>query len=245
MIPRIILGTGNGSWGSGKDVVEAVKPVTEDWIDLSTAGGLTLAPDASLGFHDYSYDIAVGPKGETTVVGQDTEGLFFSAVSSVDYTSTLLILPGACSLRYDPYFEFIIKTTATTGYYVGVGSEALGDGGVVYYKNGHRGLFISGANPYESHRAGGVTGIGGSMVAGYWRVTLWPEDGGKITIRQIPSGSSSDWDDMSNTPIYDVFMSKSLQLIGGNVLVPMYGTQHAFESTTNKILATRTTMRRP
>ena len=225
----------------------AVKPVSEDWLDLSDASNLTLAPDASLGFHDTSYDIAVGWKSSATVWERDSVGMYPTVAAAVSQTGGAVIHAGACSLRYDPTFEIVFKGgTLAPQFHIGIASEAIGDHGQSARGNLHRAYMLWASTLYGSVRGdGSVFSIGSyTFVANnYYRIFLDPEDGGRMEVYDLGLAPVS-YDGGAIIPALSGYVSRGTQLLGGNVLAPVICPALVSQFYGARIVATRTTMRR-
>lgn len=231
----------------------AVKPIHQNWIDLSTAGGLTLAPDTSLGVHDYSYDIAQGLLGDTTHWAQDAGGLYPDAIGPVGYSGLVVIHPAACSLRYNPYFEYIVFLSKNGAIQhpiilLGLASEAVSDHERLTLHRACQ-LTNSGTNAATAYARARSTAavLLGNYTFGedhYYRVRIDPEDGGYISVTDLGT-SPTNWDvtgilDMSVSG--HVSMGKQLQ--GGNVITPAVIFSNLIQWYDCRIVATRTTIRK-
>lgn len=243
MLRRIKIDKRVPSAGSG------VKPLTEDWIDLSSNGTLTLAPDASLGFHDYSYDIAVGPKGDNIVFSQDIDGLYPTVGSAVNKIGGFTVGCGACSLRYDPTFEIVMKCGSLSAQYlIGLASEAIGDHGTkTDRENAHRGILFWNTTYYATRRgSAGVIALGTHtrIVGNYYRVLLDPEDGGRMEVYDL-GAAPVDYNGGALVAAVSGYVNAGQQLLGGNVIAPYITPSNLAAWFTDRIVATRTTLRRP
>ena len=242
MIPRIKI-------EHSAIVGDAVRPVSEDWIDLASTATppVTIAPDAVLGLHDYTYDVAVGPKGDTTVWAHDAAGLYLSVNSALTYRGLCVLPITRCSLRYDPYFEWVIYTAASTSQILthGLVSEAVGDYGTVHSDNTHRSCLFSAGVLNIQTRASSATNLGAAFLAGhYYRMRLDPEDGGRVSMYDLGTVAPTA-PYTGGTMVYDAIFSKGKRLIGGNVIALAFGARDVGYWRANRILACRTTLRNP
>ena len=219
------------------------KPI-EGWLDLSSNGPpLTLA-DGTLGFHDYSTDIATGIPNHTgnTTVARDVNGLYFTSVPTNQAAiGSAIIRPMACSLQHDPYFEWIIHKEVGMTLGLFIASEEFGDSNVRWWTQARRSFWWQ-SNDFEvCVRAETSLWVNSYTNSGWFRVRLDHNDGGVLSIYQLVSGDPSDWE--GGTLVDNYYVSRDKPVVGGNLLTPGIGAKTLAEWGSQRVRAVKTTMR--
>ena len=216
------------------------KPV-EGWLDLRLGGATQTVGLYTDGFHTYNADIALGPIAVNTTIDRDAGGLFF--VNNVNLSSCALFRSAACSLQYDPVFEWIIYRETGDLFLVIIGSEEISDAPPSLQVNPRRLCYVtttSALNTIRAHTAWTTFTTFTDPGNGWFRLKMEHNDGGLFSMHRLPSGDPSDWDD-PGTEIFSARWDFGSSVVGGNLLTP--GIAPRGSVATVKCLAVKTTMR--